>query len=119
MESIKRFLFNFNRGYFYVFIAGILVSFTVSLFTTALLTTSLPVSSYRVYGMAFSFFVSSIGAFGVSAILEHARSEWETAGSPHDSKMMRKYIEKEKRILVMWFFFAIIFVGPVFSIFLF
>ena len=119
MESIKRFLFNFNRAYFYVFIAGILVSFAVSLFTTALLTVSLPVSGYRVYGMAFSFLVSSIGAFGVSAILEHARSEWETAGSPHDSEMMRKYIEKEKRILVMWFFFAIIFVGPVFLIFLF
>lgn len=119
MESIKRFLFNFNRAYFYVFIAGILVSFAVNLFTTALLTVSLPVSIYTVYGMAFSFFVSSIGAFGVSAILEYARTEWETAGSPHDSRMRRKYIEKEKRMRMMWFFFAIIFVGPVLSILLF
>ena len=118
MKRAKRFLFNFSIAYFYTFIAGILVSLAVNLFTTALLTESLPVSIYRVYGMALSLFISSIGAFGVSALLEGARSEWESAGSPRDPEVMRDFIEKRKRIRLMCFFFAIIFVGPILSIFL-
>jgi hypothetical protein len=118
MKRAKRFLFNFSIAYFYTFIAGILVSLAVNLFTTALLTESLPVSIYRVYGMALSLFISSIGAFGVSALLEGARSEWESARSPRDPEVMRDFIEKRKRIRLMCFFFAIIFVGPILSIFL-
>ena len=118
MKRAERFLFNFRIAYAYTFIAGILVSLAVNLFTTAFLTESLPVSVYRVCGIAFSLSMSSIGAFGVSTLLEGARSEWESAGSPHDPEVMRDFIEKRKRIRLMWFFFAIIFVGPILSMFL-
>ncbi|KAF5417066.1 MAG: hypothetical protein C5S38_02255 [Candidatus Methanophagaceae archaeon] len=118
MKRAEQFLFKFSRAYAYTFIAGILVSLTVNLFTTALLTESLPISVYRVYGIASSLFMSSIGAFGVSALLESARSEWESAGSPRDPEIMRDFIEKRKRIRLMLFFFAIMFVGPILFILL-
>lgn len=119
MKRIKQFLFNFNIAYFYTFIAGILVSFAVNLFTTALLTEGLSVSVYRVHGMALSLLISSIGAFGVSALLEGARSEWELAGSPRDLIIIRQdYIETRKRMNLMWFFFTIIFAGSIVCIFL-
>ena len=119
MKRAERFLFNFSIAYFYTFIAGILVSLAVNLFTTALLTESLPVSVYRVYGIASSLFMSSIAAFGISVLLSKARSEWEAAGSPQDPKVIRGlYIESGKRMKRMRFFFAIFFVGIVLSIFL-
>jgi hypothetical protein len=117
-KQTERLLFNFNIAYFYTFLAGILVSLAVNLFTIALLTESLPVGVYRIYGMSFSLFISSISAFGVSALLESARSKWESAGSPPDPEVVRDFIDKGKRIRLMWFFFTIIFVGPIFSLFL-
>lgn len=119
MKRAKRFLFNFSIAYFYTFIAGILVSLAVNLFTTALLTESLPVSVYRVYGIASSLFMSSIAAFGISVLLGKARSEWEAAGLPQDPAVIRRdYIESGKRMKFMRFSFAIIFVGTILSIFL-
>jgi len=118
MKRIKRFLFNFNIAYVYAFIAGIFVSLAANLFTTALVSESLSVPAYRIYGMTLFFFISSIGAFGVSALLEDARSKWESSGTPRDPVVIRDFIETKKRMSWMWFFFAIIFVGLIFSIFL-
>ncbi len=105
---MKRFLFNFNMAYVYTFIAGISVSLAVNLFTSALLTPSL---IHRVYGMALSLIISSIGAFGVSALLENARGEWESAGSPH--KLKRDFIERRKYMVLMYFFLAIFLAGAI------
>lgn len=118
MKRLKRILFNFNMAYFYAFIAGVLVSLAVNLFTTALLTETLPVSIHRVHGMALSLLISAIGAFGVSTLLESARGEWESAGSPRDPAVVRDFIEKRKRIGLIWFSFAVILVGPMLSVFL-
>ncbi|MEK7399957.1 MAG: hypothetical protein AAB116_23690 [Candidatus Poribacteria bacterium] len=117
MKQIKRFLFNFNRAYFYTFFVGILVSLAANLFTTALLTEKLPISFCRVYGISLSLFLSAIGAFGISALLENARSDWESSGTPRDPEVIRKdYVEKQ--IKWMWFFFLIIVVGIILSAFL-
>lgn len=113
-------MFDFNRAYIYVFISGILVSLAANLFTTVFLTNEVPVSRDKVYEAALSLFISSIGAFGVSALLETAKSEWQSAGSPRDAVMIREdYIERGKRKKRLWFHFAIIFFGPIVSIFLF
>jgi len=114
--QMKRFLFNFNIAYLYAFIAGILVSLAINLFTSALLTTSLPMSIHRVYGIALCLFISSIGAFGVSALLENARDEWESAGSPH--KLKRDFIERRKYMVLMYFFLAIFLAGAITSVLL-
>lgn len=114
MKQINQFLFNFNIAYFYTFIAGILVSLTANIFTTALLTERLPVRAYNIQLMALSLFISSLGAFRVSTILESARREWESEGSPKDPVVIRQdYIEKGKRKRLLWFYFAIIFFGPI------
>ena len=119
MRRAEQFLFNFSIAYVYTFIAGILVSLAVNLFTTALLTESLTVSVYRVSGIALSLFMSSTAAFWISVLLGKARSEWEAAGSPQDPKVIRDlYIGSGKRMKRMRFFFAIFFVGIVLSIFL-
>ena len=115
-KRIKRLLFNFDTAYFYTFIAGILVSLSVNIFTTALLTENLPISVYKIRWLALTLFVSAIGAFGVSALLENARGEWESAGSPHDPEVIRGFIEGEKRLRLMKFFFWIILIGIVVSI---
>ncbi|AMM40468.1 membrane protein [Candidatus Desulfofervidus auxilii] len=115
-KAMKRFLFNFNIAYLYAFIAGILVSLAINLFTSALLTTSLPMSIHRVYGIALSLFISSIGAFGVSALLENARGEWESAGSPY--KLKRDFIERRKYIVWMYFSLAIFLSGVICSVLL-
>jgi hypothetical protein len=113
MKRIKRLLFNFNSSYFYTFVAGILVSLAVNLFTTALLSKDLTVSIYRVHGIALSLLLSSIGAFGVSALLENARGKWESDGLLRDLEVIRAYIEK--RIRWIWFFFTIIIIGIIIS----
>ena len=118
MNQITRFLFNFNMAYLYTFIAGILVSLAVNIFTTTILTGSLPISVYIAYGMALSLFIASIGAFGVSALLEKSRSEWESADTPRDPEVIRDFIETGKRMCWIWFFFAVIFIAPIISIFL-
>ncbi len=112
MKQINQFLFNFNIAYFYTFTAGILVSLAANIFTT-LLTAGLPNSSRNVHWLAWSLFISSIGAFMLSALLESARNNWESAGSPKDPIVIRQdYIENGKRKILLWFYFAIIFVGP-------
>ena len=115
VKRVMYFLFNFNMAYFYTFIAGVLVSFAVNLFTTVLLTEDLPVSSYRVYRATLFLFISSIGAFVVSAVLEGARSEWESVGSPMDQNMKSNLIMQKRRIYLLLFFFAMIFIGVYFS----
>jgi magnesium-transporting ATPase (P-type) len=115
-KRIKRLLFNFDIAYFYTFIAGILVSLSVNIFTTALLTENLPISVYEIRWLALTFFVSAISAFGVSALLENARGEWESAGSPYDPEVIRGFIENEKRLRLMMFFFLIILISLAVSI---
>ena len=109
MKRAEPFLFNFNRAYFYSFIAGILVSLAVNLFTVALLTESLPVGVYKICGIALSLLISSIGAFSLSALLAEARSEWKAAGKPHDSTVIR--LDYIVRMKLMWLLFAVILVG--------
>ena len=117
-KRAERLLFNFNTAYFYTFIAGILVSLAVNIFTTTILTGSLPISVYITYGMALSLFIASIGAFGVSVLLGKSRSEWESAHTPRDPEVIRDFIETGKRMCWIWFFFAVIFIAPIISIFL-
>jgi hypothetical protein len=100
-------LFVFRAAYIYAFIAGIFVSLAVNLFTTALLTNDLSIAVWRVYGMAFSFFVSSIGAFGVSALLEVSRSDWEKDGA--QSGLQEIYaVEKHLKWKVLFLLVGII-----------
>ncbi len=110
------YLFTFKAAYAYAFIAGILVSLAVNLFTTALLTKDLPISEWRVYGMAFSFFISSIGAFGISAFLEASRSNWEKDGAESDSGVIERYAVK-KNLNWKSFFLIIFIIGLASSIF--
>jgi len=116
MKRIERLLFNFNMAYYYTFVSGIFISLAVNLFTDAFLAQSLPVSVNAVHRMGLFLFLSSIGAFGVSAVLEGARGEWEAIGSPRDPEVMRDYIERNRRPCWMWFFFALIVVGLTFSL---
>ncbi|MCD4783161.1 MAG: hypothetical protein K8T10_04935 [Candidatus Eremiobacteraeota bacterium] len=115
-KRIRQLLFNFNIAYFYTFIAGIFVSLSVNIFTTALLTENLPISVYEIHWLALTLFVSAISAFGISALLENARGEWESAGSPYDPEVIRGFIEDEKRLHLMKFFFWIILISLVVSI---
>lgn len=116
MKRIERFLFNFNSAYFYTFVAGILVSLAANLFTTALLTEDPKICVHIVDASAFTLLVSSIGAFGVSALLENARSEWECSNRQSDPEVKRDFIDK--RIPLIWVSFAVIFIGLIVSIFL-
>lgn len=112
MKRIKRFLFNFNSVYFYTYFAGILVSLAINFsFKTEGLTIS--VDKFKNIIMASSFFVSSFGAFRISALLEAARREWELAGCPKDEVVIRQdYIEKGQRKELLRFYFAVVFFGP-------
>lgn len=94
--------------YIFTFIAGILVSFATNLFTTALLSKDLTIDTNRVYGIAFSLLISSIGAFGVSLLLETARGKWELGGAEMDSGVIRGYIEKYMRWILLCFIIFII-----------
>ncbi len=114
MKRIERFLFNFYTAYIYTFLAGILVSLAANLLTSVL-TENTSVSVYKACGMI-SLFISSIGAFCISVLLEVARDEWQSDGSPKDPVVIRQsYIEgtKRKRITLLWFLFVIIFVVPI------
>ncbi len=98
-------LFAFEAAYFYAFIAGIIVSLAVNILTTALLTEKLPIEMWRVYGMAFALLLSSIGAFGVSAVLEISRSDWERDGAQSNQRIKEKYaVEKHLgwKVLFLW-----------------
>lgn len=107
--SYLSYLFTFKAAYAYTFIAGILVSLAVNLFTTALLTKDLPIAEWRVHGMALSFLISSIGAFGVSAFLEASRSDWEKCGAESDSRMIEIFaVEKHRYWKLLFSFFFII-----------
>lgn len=107
--SYLSYLFTFKAAYFYTFIAGILVSLAVNLFTTALLTKDLPIAEWRVHGMALSFFISSIGAFGVSAFLEASRSNWERDGAQSDPRVIEIYaVKKHLTWKVLFLLFCII-----------
>jgi len=118
-KQLNKFLFNFNTAYVYTFVAGIFVTIAINLLTAGLLTQNPRVCVYRVYGAAFSLFISSISAFVVSVLLETARSEWQSAGRPKDEDVKREdYIETGVRIKLLWLFFVIILVGSTLSIFL-
>lgn len=112
---MKRLLFNFRTIYIYTFVAGILVSLATNFFTTAFLSEKLTIDIYRVYAMALSLFMSSVGAFGVGAILDAARNKWELGGAPPGS-MISGYISKY--IKWAWFCFAIFLVGFLTSVFI-
>jgi hypothetical protein len=119
MNRIKRFLFNFDRAYAYTFVAGILVTFAINLLTTALLTQSLPICVYKVYGASFFLLISAICSFAVGAVLDKARSEWQSVGSPKDEVVIREdYVEKGRRIKRLWSFFLSTIVGFILSMFL-
>ncbi|OGH05453.1 MAG: hypothetical protein A2W22_00020 [Candidatus Levybacteria bacterium RBG_16_35_11] len=105
---MKRLLFNFTSAYIYTFIAGILVSLAANLFTTALLSKDLTIDIHRVYRIALSLFISSIGAFGVSLLLETARGKWELGGAEMDSGVIRGYIGKYMRWILLCFIIFII-----------
>lgn len=110
------YLFTFKAAYVYAFIAGILISLAVNLFTTALLTKDLPIAEWRVHGMALSFFISSIGVFGISALLEASRSGWEKDGAQSDPRIIEIYAVKNHlhwKVLFLFFFI----IGLVSSIF--
>lgn len=98
---MKRLLFS---AYIFAFIAGILVSLATNLFTTAMLSKELTINIYRVYGIALALLISSIGAFGVSAFLETARSRWELGGSPMSSGVISGYISR----YIRWILFCLI-----------
>lgn len=110
---MKRFLFNFNMAYLYTFIAGILVSLAANLFTTTFLAESLPVNVYRIYGIVLSLFISSVSAFGISALLENARRDWELGGFQQDSGVIEGFIKT--RIGLMKFFVVIFLLGIIAS----
>lgn len=111
---MKRFLFNFTSAYIYTFIAGILVSLAANLFTTAFLSKDLTIDIHRVYGIALSLFISSVGSFGVSVLLEIARSKWEMGGFQRDPLVIRDYIDK--RMGYVLFCFIIFLIGLAASI---
>jgi hypothetical protein len=107
--SYLSWLFAFRASYIYAFIAGIFVSLAVNLFTTALLTNELSIAVWRVYGMAFSFLISSIGSFGVSAFLEISRSDWERDGAQSTSRIEEIYaVEKHRNWKILCLLFSII-----------
>src|SRR3989338_5873071 len=107
--SYLYYLFAFKAVYLYAFIAGIMVSLAVNLFTTALLTKDLPITEWRVHGMALSFFISSIGAFGVSAFLEASRSDWERDGAQSEPRVIEMYaVKKHLNWKVLFLLFCII-----------
>lgn len=111
-KDIEKLLFNFKIAYIYSFIAGILVAVSINLFTSALL---MELSSFRVKLMWLAFFIliSSFTAFSISIILELARNEWQSAGSPNDEIVIREdFIEKGKRKKLLWIFLALIFLIP-------
>jgi hypothetical protein len=117
MRQIERiyltYLFTFKKAYFYAFIAGIMVSLAVNLFTTALLTKDLSIAVWRVHGMAISLFISSLGAFGISALLETSRSDWERDGAQLATGM--SYVKKYRdRILGFLLLFIIGFSSSIF-----
>jgi len=93
--SFLYYLFTFKLAYSYAFIAGILVALAVNLFTTVLVTKDLLIADWRVHGMVLSFFISSIGAFGISALLEASRSDWERDGAQSDPGIIGKYAVKK------------------------
>ncbi len=108
-KKIEQLLFNFNIAYSYTFISGIMVALSTNIFTTALFMENRQVPIYWVYGLALSLLVSSMSALIVSMLLEKARNEWQSAGSPNDEIVIREdYIEKGMRRRFLWIFFILI-----------
>ncbi len=108
-KKIEQLLFNFNIAYSYTFISGIMLALSANIFTTALFMEDRKVPIYWVYGLALSLLVSSMSALIVSMLLEKARNEWQSAGSPNDEIVIREdYIEKGMRRRFLWIFFILI-----------
>lgn len=105
---MKRLLFNFTSAYIYTFVAGILVSLAANLFTTALLSKDITIDIHRVYGIALSLFISSMGSFGVSVLLEIARSKWEMGGFQRDPLVIRDYIDNRMEYVLLCFIIFLI-----------
>ncbi len=111
-KDIEKLLFNFKIAYIYSFIAGILVAVSINLFTSVLL---MELSSFRVKLMWLALFIliSSFTAFSISIILEFARNEWQSAGSPNDEIVIREdFIEKGKRKKFLWICLVLTFLIP-------
>ena len=117
-NSIIKLLFNFNTSYIYVFISGIFLSISVNVITSILIEGSLKINTYMLYWLALALVISSIGSFGISILLEKARDEWESEGSPRDPEVIRGHIEEEKRFHLMKLTFLIILISLMTSIFL-
>jgi hypothetical protein len=114
MKKINSFLFNFKTAYIYTFIAGIWVSLSASLFATVVLSTALPTCTCKLYSIIILLFLGSIGAFGISAVLEAARSEWELTGFNPDPNLIRdSYIGSRIRIKFLWSFFIVCVITPI------
>lgn len=119
MKPLTGGLFNFKTTYFHAFVAGIWVSLAANLFTTAVLSQTLPMSTCKLYGIVVLLFVGSIGAFGVSGVLELARCDWESKGSPKDPTVMRQdYIERGGRANLLWFLFSLSVLSPMVALIL-
>lgn len=111
-NKIGELLFNFEVAYFYTFFSGILVALAANTLTTAFFTNNLPVPNSKVCVGGIFLFMSALSAFCVSVILETARNEWESSGSPNGEYNKRIiYIESGKRKARLWlsFIFSISF----------
>lgn len=111
-NKIGELLFNFEVAYFYTFFSGILVALAANTLTTAIFTNNLPIPMIWVCVGSLSLFMSAMGAFMVSILLETARNEWESSGSPNGEYNKRIiYIESGKRKARLWlsFIFSIFF----------
>ena len=114
MKSINRLFFNFKTAYFFTFVSGIWMTMAVNLFTTLVLTKDLPVCNCRLYQIIFLFFIGALGAFGISALLEVARSEWESDDKNPDEQIIYKnYIHRGNRSILHWILFAICVLSPI------
>jgi hypothetical protein len=113
MKHLEKLLFNYGVTHMYSYVAGILVSVGIQSLGRAVLQAAPVVSVYRAYAGALSALISSIGAFGLSAVLQEARASWAAAGRPTDPEVARDPIEKPGRLRLAWVFFAMIALGPI------
>lgn len=102
-------IFSIHTGYLYSFIAGVFISIAINLFTNAILADKLSVSLNRLYGMSFFLLLSSVGAFGISTILERVRGIWEAAGAHFNKDIASDYITKLQKFFLLLFFLFIVF----------
>ena len=105
LKKVEHSLFNFKMAYFYTFISGIFAALSINIFTTALFSENSSISVNLAHILALLALLSSISAFMISVLLEIARDEWQSDGTPNDKIIIRQdYIEKGIRKISLWFF---------------